>query len=269
MPAAPDEVVLGSSTMRDVGAHIGSVVRVTTPGAGGGIRTGTYTVVGSAVFPPDLNDQGLGTGAVFVLFDSLAGHRCHPGAGAQACQIQTAAQSSGGPSVRSVPGQRGQAALADLGRAYPSQVNYPVPPTNLVNFGEEVNFPLIFGLVVALFGVATPLHFLVVSVARRRREVGILKALGFVRRQVAFAVTWQATTIAVIVIVIGVPLGIALGHVVWNAFATNLGVFPRLVVNAGAVAVIALGVLVVANVLAVGPALAAARSPSASLLKAE
>ena len=57
--------------------------------------------------------------------------------------------------------------MAQLARTYPSAINFPAPPTNLVNFGESVNFPLIFGLVVALFGVATLIHFLVVSVARR------------------------------------------------------------------------------------------------------
>ena len=46
-----------------------------------------------------------------------------------------------------------------------------------------MNFPLILGFMLALFGVATLLHLLVVSVARRRHETGLLKALGFVRRR--------------------------------------------------------------------------------------
>jgi hypothetical protein len=71
-------------------------------------------------------------------------------------------------------------------------VQFPATPAGLVNFGEAVNFPLIFGLVLALFGAATLLHLLVVSVTRRRPETGLLKALGFVRRQVAVAVSWQA-----------------------------------------------------------------------------
>ena len=49
------------------------------------------------------------------------------------------------------------------------------------------------------------------GVARCRREVGLLKALGFVRRQVAFSVSWQTTTVAVIGIIIGVPAGIVVG----------------------------------------------------------
>ena len=102
----------------------------------------------------------------------------------------------------------------------------PTVPTSLVNFGEAVNFPLILGCVMALFGVATLLHLLVVSVVRRRREMGLLKTLGFVNVQVGATVLWQATTVALVGIVIGVPLGIVVGRVVWNAFATNLGVVP-------------------------------------------
>jgi ABC-type antimicrobial peptide transport system permease subunit len=132
-----------------------------------------------------------------------------------------------------------------------------------------VDFPLIFGLVVILFGVATLMHFLVVSVGRRRREVGLLKSLGFIRRQVAFAVWWQTTTVAVVGIVIGVPVGVAIGREVWRAFANNLGVLPVPVVIVLVMVAVAFGTLIVANVLAIGPALVASRSNPASLLKAE
>jgi ABC-type antimicrobial peptide transport system permease subunit len=145
----------------------------------------------------------------------------------------------------------------------------PVAPTNLVNFGEAVNFPLILGIVLVLFGAATLLHVLVVSVARRRRELGLLKALGFVRHQAAAAVCWQATTVGVVGIVVGVPVGVALGHLVWNAFATNLGVVPDAVIPAPAITGLAIGVIVVANVLAIGPALVSARQRAGPLLRSE
>ena len=111
-------------------------------------------------------------------------------------------------------------------------MNFPRPPTDLVNFGEAVNFPLLFGLIVVLFGVATLLHMLVSSLNRRRREMGLLKSLGFVRRQIALSVSWQTTTVAAIGIVLGVPLGIAAGRLVWDAFASNLGVVAVPVVTA-------------------------------------
>ena len=73
----------------------------------------------------------------------------------------------------------------------------------LVNFGESVNFPLLFAVALSVFGAATLLHLLLVSVARRRVEAGLLKALGFVRRQVAAAVCWQAAAVALVGIVVG------------------------------------------------------------------
>jgi ABC-type antimicrobial peptide transport system permease subunit len=144
-----------------------------------------------------------------------------------------------------------------------------VTPANLVNFGGAVNFPLILGLVLIVFGVATTLHALVVSVTRRRRETGLLKTLGFVRRQVAFAVSWQTTTVALVGIVVGLPVGIALGRAIWHAFARNLGVLPVTVVTAWAIVAVAGGALLVANVLAVGPAVAASRLRPAALLRSE
>ena len=64
-------------------------------------------------------------------------------------------------------------------------------------------------------------------------------------------------------------LGIAVGRLVWRAFATDLGVLPIPVVTVWVMVAVASGTLIVANVLAIGPALVASRSNPASLLKAE
>ena len=101
------------------------------------------------------------------------------------------------------------------------------------------------------------------------REAGLLKALGFVRRQVAFAVSGQATSIALIGIIAGVPAGIAIGRLIWLSFASSFGVIPVPVVTAWAIMAVALGAVLIANVLTIGPAAAAARSRPASLLRAE
>jgi ABC-type Mn2+/Zn2+ transport system permease subunit len=59
-----------------------------------------------------------------------------------------------------------------------------------------------------------------------------------------------------------VDSAVAVGQVVWRAFATNLGVVPVPTVPAWVIAVLAVGVLLVANLLAIAPAFAAARSKS-------
>jgi hypothetical protein len=66
-----------------------------------------------------------------------------------------------------------------------------------------------------------------------------------------------------------VPVGIVAGRLIWQAFATNLGVVPVPVVSARTFVLAALGTLVLANVLAAGPALVAARTRPATLLRTE
>jgi hypothetical protein len=78
-------------------------------------------------------------------------------------------------------------------------------------------------------------------------------------------ITMPAT--AIIGIIIGIPLGVAAGQAAWNAFANNLGAVPVSVVPIWLVVGLAAGVIVVANLLAIGPALGAMRSKPARLLR--
>jgi len=266
-PSSGDEVVLGEKTMRNAGARTGGTVRVAlAPSAGGAAKGRTFRVVGTAVLPPDFNGGGLGTGAIFTM-PTLTGTACRDTD--RSCIASLLNAASGVFLVKFAPDEQGRAALASLSRNYSSWIAFPQPPTNLVNFGQAIDFPLIFGAIVVVFGVGTLLHLLLTSVNRRRREMGLLKSLGFVRRQIALSVSWQTTTVAVIGILFGVPAGVAAGRVVWSEFANNLGVGTGPVVTVSTMALVALGTLVVANVLAVVPAYVAARSRPASLLRVE
>ncbi len=265
-PDALGEIGLGQTTMHAVGARLGSVVHVAVSQPSGGTRTAPFRVVGQMSLPVLGNAVSLGTGAVFT----LAGYEdaaCAPGPTRAACRSEVAASTNGGVLVRVVPGPRGQAAINRYFDSYQSSTTLAVTPTSLINFGEAVNFPLIFGAILALFGAATLLHLLVVSVARRRREVGLLKVVGFVNGQVASTVAWQATTLAVAGIVVGVPLGIVVGQAVWRQFANNLGAVPVSVVPIGLIGLLVVGVLLGANLIAVAPALVATRSKPRDLLQ--
>jgi hypothetical protein len=263
LPTGDHDMTLGVTTLHQVGAHVGSILGVTVQLPTGGSRTVPFRVVGTASFPSDAGGGGLGTGSAFT----MAGYMnavCPPEREQSRCRQAFASSQSFVVLARATSGPKGQAAIA----RYVAQdaATRPTIPTSLVNFGEAVNFPLILGFVLAVFGVATLLHLLVVSVVRRRREMGLLKALGFVNVQVGATVLWQATTVALVGIVIGVPLGIVVGRVVWNAFATNLGAVPVAAVPALAIAVLAIAVFVVANALAVIPAVTSARKRSVGQL---
>jgi putative ABC transport system permease protein len=263
LPTGDGDVALGSTTLEQVHGHVGSLVRVTVQRPNGGTRTASFRVVGTASFPSDAGLGGLGTGAAFTL-SGLLHVVCPPGRTQSECQSAASGNQSPAVLARVVSGPKGQADIARY--ASEAGATRPTIPTSLVNFGEAVNFPLILGFVLAVFGAATLLHLLVVSVIRRRREMGLLKALGFVSRQLGTTVLWQATTVALVGIVFGVPLGIVFGRLIWKAFATNLGAVPVPTVPAGAIVGMALGVLVIANLLAVVPAMISARRLSVGRL---
>jgi hypothetical protein len=266
-PSRDGQVALGGTTMHRLGAHLGSLVGVTVGAPPFTRRTLPFQVVSQVSFPVLGGAVGLGTGAAFT----IAGYEdavCPPGPRHAACwQAALDETGGGGLLVTVVPGAEGRAAVKHYLGTYQLIVALPITPTSLINFGEAVDFPLIFGAMLALFGAATLVHLLVVSVSRRRRETGLLKALGFVRGQVASVLAWQATTLAVVGTVVGVPVGIVAGQWVWKAFAANLGVVPVAVVPVWLLVGLVASVAVVANILAVAPALAATRTNPVQLLR--
>lgn len=256
-PAGPRQIILGAATLRQVGARVGERVPVTVGG-----RMVPFMVVGTAVFPDFGASGGLGTGAGMTFPGYLSGARCGAGSRAAGCYAD-------GILISLTPGAGRAATLARLETAYGNGAVLPAKPTALVNFGQVADLPLILGLAVALFGAGTLLHFLLVSVARRRREVGTLKALGFLRRQVAAAVTWQSIAVVVVAIIVGIPLGLAAGHLGWNLAASSFGVVDRIAIPGWELVTIAVTAVALAAVIAAGPAIFAAGLRPAAVLRAE
>ena len=266
LPRGDRDIMLGAATMRAAGARLGDTVRVTISDPAGAPHAASFRAIGRASL--NAGAGGLGNGAVMTT-SAFVDLQCPPGPGQSACQRAVKQGLATVVLVRAAPGAAGDAALARHIAQYRDLTTLPAEPTVLVNFGESVNFPLLFGVALSLFGAATMVHLLLVSVARRRQETGLLKSLGFVRRQVAAAVCWQASTVALVGIVVGAPIGIAVGRVLWRVFATNFGVVPVPVVPLLTLTALAAGVLAAANVLAAVPALAAARSRPGQLSRAE
>ncbi len=269
LPSRDRDIMLGAATMRSIGARSGGLVRVTVPDpVTGAAHTAQFRVIGRASFPPSFGTGGLGSGAAMTV-SALANAQCPPRDGQSVCKRKAQRGIIYSVLVRSAPGPAGTAALARHTSKYRPYVADPEKPVELVNFGESVNFPLLFAGLLVLFGAATMVHLLLVSLTRRRAEVGLLKVLGFVRHQVAAVVGWQATAVALVGIGAGMPLGIAAGKITWRVFATDFGVVPVSVVQPAPLAALAAAVLIAANILAVTPALLAARSRPAQLLRAE
>ena len=251
-PSGSDEILLGTKTLRALGAELGDVVQVEV-----GKRSTPMRVVGRGALPEitDLKQLGLGNGAAMTLRGL---RRLVPDAGRSLLLIRSAA---------------GADAEEELGHLFYTPqlggVREPTPPSHVDDFGGVDSMPYV---IIGLFGMiaaAALLHMLVTVIRRRRRDLAILKTLGFTRLQVLATVAWQATTVAAVALVIGLPLGVAAGRWAWNLFAEQLGVVPEPVTPISTIVLAVPATILLANLIAVLPGRIAARTRPAVVLRAE
>jgi len=113
---------------------------------------------------------------------------------------------------------------------------------------------LLFAVIIAVLGIT---NTLTLSIYERTREIGLLRAVGMVQRQVRRMIRWEAVIIATFGAILGVGLGIVLGWAVVRALADEgFGAFS---IPVGQV-ILALVLAALAGVLAaIWPARKAAR----------
>ena len=146
------------------------------------------------------------------------------------------------------------------------RVQYPAEIENYRSIGST---PVLLATGLAVGAVVALGLTLTASVRRRRRDLALLKTLGFTQRQLAACVAWQSTVAVAIGVIAGIPLGIALGRWLWILFAHEIYAVPRATVPTLSLVYVGLGALVLANVVAVLPGRYAARTPTALVLRAE
>jgi hypothetical protein len=234
-PRSSAEIALGGDVLSRVHKSIGQQVTVVN-----GHRRATMRIVGETLLPTagDVSPR-LSDGAV----TTLAGlRRIQPGTVA----FQFA--------VRYRPGVDRVAARRALVANFGHEVLQPYPGGEVGNLERIDVLPgLLAGLLVVLAAGALVLT-LFGSVRRNARAIAVLQTLGFVRRQVMGTIVWQASALAVVAAVVGLPLGIALGRWSWRLVAGSIGSVSPAEVPLGAVLIVVPLAVVVANLLAAGPA---------------
>ena len=270
-PAAANEIALGSRTLRRLGKQVGDLVSVQ---AGPRSRPVVMRVVGEAVFPSFgvgiLTPTGLGDGAAVsasLLPPSTIGCPRH-----SSC--------FGFFLVRFRPGTP-VTVISALSRRFVSELTAggcppgtcqaltAAAPAAISNYSSVRATPLALGGLLALLGVALMAQVLLATTRRRRRDLAVVKTLGFLRRQVSAAVAWQATALAVVALLVGLPLGVAGGRWAWALFAGSVGVDPGADVPLSTIALMVPVTLLLANAIAAGPGWAAARVKPATALRNE
>ncbi len=287
---AAHQIVLGAATLAQLGKQVGDDVTVsygTRADAPIYIPPTRLRIVGTATFPAigfasTVSDHtSMGTGALLAnqvlpksfvaVLDggsasqldgpNLALVRLKPDAPPRAASasLERIAQASN-HAFASAPGGAAGNAIVVQGVQRPAEI---------VNYKTIGLTPVLLVSGLALGAIAALALTLLASVRQRRRDLALLKTMGFVRRQLAAAVAWQATVAAVVGIVVGLPLGVIAGRWLWDLFADQIYAVPYPTVSALSLGLVVVGTLILANAIAAVPARTAARTPTAFLLRSD
>ena len=252
-PSGKGEVAFGARTLRTLGLSIGDRVE----GRDSHGRSVPLAVVGEVVVPPSLDlseNHRLGESAVLTA----------AGLG----ELDPAAT----PSFALVNYRDSErATLAAVEKSFSDTGSFlsAQRPSEIISYDRVRAMPILLASLLGLLAVGVLGHALVSSVRARRKELAVLKALGFVRAQVAAAVAWEATVLVLVAGVVGIALGVGASRFVWRRFVGELGVRSGSVVPIAALLGLLLVLVLLANLIAAIPARRAARLAPATALRSE
>ena len=287
---AAKQIVLGAATMAQLHKHLGQHVTVTYGAPADApiylpptrlliVGTATFPAIGFASTVSDHTSMGSGAYFSFQMFPKRfdAAINSGPDPALDGPNLALVRIRQGAPSVAALASLRHIAGAAN--KVYAAAEGGPggnqlavqgvQRPAEIVNYKTIGLTPTFLVSGLALGAIVALALTLLASVRQRRRDLALLKTIGFVRRQLAAAVAWQATVAAVVGMVVGIPLGLVTGRWLWDLFARQIYAVPYPTVSVVSVILVALGTLVLANVVAAVPARNAARTPTALMLRSE
>jgi hypothetical protein len=255
-PRGTHEVLIGPSTARAL--HLGLGDRTTI--AGRGHAAVHVTVVGTGLLPQDPHssfDQGAWVapaGWAAITGGRLGGLYQNADIGVVVAFHRSA---------------RLMVAVDRLHRRTGAEVDARILPQDVLLLRDVRTLPADLAVFLVLLGIAALAHALVTAVRRRRHDIAVLRTLGFTPRQAALCIASQASTIGVISLVIGIPLGVVAGQLAWRwvADATPLLYVPPTAVLA--VVLVVPATVLCANLLAAWPAKRASGIRPADVLRTD
>jgi ABC-type lipoprotein release transport system permease subunit len=249
---ADGEVALGPASARQLHLQVGDRVHISDP------RPMTLTVSGTALLPESPHssfDQGLWVSkrTMTALFGTVA-------------QSQSSETSF---VVTANPGTSQDELLHALADHVSNDIDGVALPQDVLYLRDVRSLPIALAIFLVLLALAALAHALVTAVRRRRHDLAILKAMGLRPRQSAACIAWLATTVGIVGVIVGIPLGIVGGRLAWRWIASRTPLLYVAPLATVAIILIVPGVLVVANSLAALPARRAARLRTAEVLRTE
>jgi len=235
----------------------------TLPAIGGTLTSHTSMGVG-AILPIDIEPPAFKK-FLHAPFESLNGYsaifvRLKKGAPAALARASLEKIAHYGTKLLYAVPNGGGSAVAVRGVQYPAEIE---------NYRTIGVVPDLLALALAAGAVVALALTLVASVHRRRRDLALLRTLGFTRRQLMSAVAWQASVAGAVGIVAGIPIGVLCGRWLWTLFARNIFAVPEPTVPVVPVIIVAIAAMALANIVAALPGRSAAQTSTAQVLRGE
>jgi len=275
LPVA-DEIAVGALTAKRLGIGVGDRADVTTP-YGNRQATVSGLVVLPSVGPFEADRVSLGVGALLseqflgAIFQEAerAGEMAPGTLAGPASSFVVIDLDDQTDSAKFLASIGDQLASWDVNGFKPFVYPEPVRPAPVADVASMRAVPVALTGVFALAMVIGLGLGIAAATRARRRELGILRALGCVGGQLRASVQWHALTIVAVGLAVGLPLGVSVGRVAYRKFAGGLGFFPEPLVSLpwtllSIVAAVGLGLVAVA-----APARRAARSTVTVALRYE
>ncbi len=239
-PVRPDEVVADQASLTIMGAAVGDAVELET---GDGRRP--VRIVGQAA-----GDDGLYLNPMLVRLSEIDVFER-------------------GYHLSFVDGADDRQVFEALASDYPD-INRPSDRAGAAqDLARTRDLPRALGAFLAVLAISAVGHGAAVSTRRRRRDLAVLKTVGYTPRQAGVVIAWYATTVLMVGLAIGIPLGLASGALAWVETARRADAAVAVVVPIAAVVAIAAASVVVAHLVVLGPARRAAHLEPAEVLRAE
>jgi putative ABC transport system permease protein len=272
-PTRPDEIALGSETMRGYGLRLGQRVpaAVIPEPAGQGRPVASARIVGEVVLP-SFSEGGfaatdLGQGAEVTPAMLSSPYQPTGCTRTLTCYTFILIRYRSGTSLPAAE-QRLQAALT-ANHCPPgcATITTNQQPAAIVDYTSVRGTPLVLSALLALLAIGALAHVLLTSVRRRARDLAMLRTLGLVRGQLLRVVFWQAAAMAMAALLVGVPAGLLAGRWAWMLFANSAGVRPAARIPGLVVLLVLPATLAVAVIIAARPGVQAARIRPAVTLR--
>lgn len=252
LPANAHEIVLGAKTMRTLHTRIGAAITGTVDD-----QRVRLEVVGRTTFPQFGNERfggtGLGTGALGTTGLFKMRNPDAPGEHFNYMVLRFA------PGTAETSEKKLRAFIAEQGCPDPTCLLTDSRPAEIDGYRSASGLPLAVGGVLVLLMVATLTHVLVSTMRRRAADLAVLRAIGSSSRNLVATLRWQALVLTASAVLIGVPVGLIASRLAWATFSRSLGIAPGTVMPLLIPALAAIGLLVLAWLLAT---LAGLRVPS-------